>query len=949
MKIFTPILTGLLLFSSAYAQYAVNGSAFLSSPNCYTLTPALNSQAGSVWYTNQIDLTQPFELYAQIFLGCNNGGADGMAFAFQSVSTSVGSFGGGLGYVGISPSIAVEFDTWQNGNSGDPANDHMAVISNGSVNHLAATNLAGPVNILTTGGNVEDCADHDLHISWNPAVDSLKVYFDCNLRLEYQGDIVANIFGGNPSVFWGFTAGTGAANNLHRFCIDYLSFGLDTLVCQGDTLQLTVGGGNSYSWSPAAGLSNPNIATPLAYPDTSTTYTATITDVCGFTRTETFTIDLEHDSVLNVNLGLDTVICPGQTIPLDAYRPGPTYLWQNGSTDSVFQAMNAGLYWVELENICGTRRDSITIMAEVPPVVNLGNDTTLCPGDDLPLDVSFLNSTYLWQNGNTQPTYTVDSPGLFWAEVMNICGTARDSLLVEYETPPIPVDLGRDTILCGMANYTLDITQSNATYLWQDGSTNATFTITGPGLYWGEVTKLCGVSRDTIMITYDDAPSISLGNDSTVCEGSVFVLNASFSPLSTYLWHDGSTLPAFVVNSPGTYSVTVTNFCGSDFASKQVEYLAPPPAFDLGLDTLLCTGEAWTLNTGLNGYDHQWQDLSTNQTFKIIEPGQYRVTVSNMCGASRDTVNAEYTDPPELDLGRDQILCMGDSLPLDITWPGATYLWHDDLNEPTRTITQPGIYSVNLSHHCGDRYDELAVDYIDRPQPFSLGEDQSLCEGDTLLLDATQPGFNYHWQNGTIEPTYTVRWEGVFVARVWNECGEETDEIEITYLPIPRAELNQDTTICERDQFSMNVDMGDRVNYTWSDGSTDPGFLVQEAGFYAVSVENMCGIATDSILVSEHPCFCAIHAPTAFTPNLDGFNDEFRLFYDCEILSGTLKIFSRWGDLVFESSNPEDIWDGSYLGKGMPEGVYIWAFEYQYQEADRTRVIQESGTVTLIR
>ncbi|MCB0855668.1 MAG: gliding motility-associated C-terminal domain-containing protein [Bacteroidetes bacterium] len=949
MKIYFLLILAFFTAFYAHAQYQLNGSAFMSSPTCYTLTPALNSQAGSVWYTNQIDLNQPFELSAQIFLGCNDGGADGMVFAFQSVSTSVGSLGGGMGYSGISPSIGIEFDTWYNSGNGDLVNDHMAIISNGSVSHLAATNLVGPVNIIPNGANAEDCMNHDLHISWNPTVDSLKVYFDCNLRLEYQGDIVNTIFGGNPNVFWGFTAGTGAANNLHRFCIDYLSFGLDTLVCVNDTLQLTVGGGTAYSWSPATGLSNPNIANPLAFPATTTTYTATIFDNCGFTRSETFTIEIVQDSLLNIDLGNDTVVCPGQTIVLDAYRPGPTYLWQNGSTDSVFNATTAGLYWVELENICGTRRDSIDITAEVPPVVNLGNDTTLCPGEFLNLDVTFFNSTYLWSSGSTLPNFNVDSPGLFWAQVDNICGTASDTIVVDYETPPTPVDLGRDTILCNNATYTLDVSQPNATYLWQDGSTSPTFVITGPGLYWAEVIKLCGTSRDSVFIVYDNIPVISLANDTIVCEGEVFTLNVPGSPLSTYLWQDGTTNPTMTVAAPGLYSVIVTNFCGADTASKNVDYLSPPPAFDLGPDSQLCEGNTLTLNTGRAGFNHLWHDGSTATSYTITSPGTYHVHVSNMCGSVRDTVVATYTASPTLDLGDDRILCDGETLLLDASWPGATYRWQNGRTEPTYLVINPGVYSVKLSHHCGDREDEIAVDFVEKPRPFSLGPDQDLCEGETILLDIFQPGFNHEWQDGSETPTFLVTYEGTIKATVYNQCGEETDEMKVVYYPYPEAVLGQDTIICERDAFVMSVNQGQRVKYTWQDGSTKPEFEVTQAGAYSVQVENLCGFAADSVIVEEHPCFCSIHAPTAFTPNDDTYNDEFRLFYECDIISGTLKVFDRWGVQVFGTDSPDAAWDGTFRGKGSPEGVYVWAFEYQYQEADRVKTVKESGTVTLFR
>ena len=83
----------------------------------------------------QINLNNPFHFNIDLFLGCNNGGADGIAFVLQPISTSLGSSGGGLGYAGINPSFSVEFDTWQNSQYADPTYDHIAIQKNGILNH----------------------------------------------------------------------------------------------------------------------------------------------------------------------------------------------------------------------------------------------------------------------------------------------------------------------------------------------------------------------------------------------------------------------------------------------------------------------------------------------------------------------------------------------------------------------------------------------------------------------------------------------------------------------------------------------------------------------------------------------------------------------------------------------------------------------------------------------
>ena len=173
-KILGLVLLCLGLTAPTYAQYTHNGNANPLGSSCYRLTQAQNGQAGSVWYNSLINLNESFDLYFTIYLGTQDAtGADGMAFVLQNENTSIGSSGGGMGYQGITPSLAVEFDTWPNNqpggingpNFGDPAGDHIALQRNGDLDHNGPNNLAGPFSILANGGNIEDGTYHDLRIS----------------------------------------------------------------------------------------------------------------------------------------------------------------------------------------------------------------------------------------------------------------------------------------------------------------------------------------------------------------------------------------------------------------------------------------------------------------------------------------------------------------------------------------------------------------------------------------------------------------------------------------------------------------------------------------------------------------------------------------------------------------------------------------------------------------
>ena len=199
------------------AQYILNGAATQNSCNCYTITPQQFTQSGSVWNSNKINLNNSFDYNFNVFLGCQDAnGADGIVFILQPISTSLGTTGGGMGFEGISPSIGVALDTWQNIENNDPVYDHVSIQANGVISH--GGDLAGPVQATPATTNIEDCAWHDFRIKWNAATLTLEVYFDGTLRLSYTGNLVNTYFSGDPNVYWGFTAATGGANNLQQFC-----------------------------------------------------------------------------------------------------------------------------------------------------------------------------------------------------------------------------------------------------------------------------------------------------------------------------------------------------------------------------------------------------------------------------------------------------------------------------------------------------------------------------------------------------------------------------------------------------------------------------------------------------------------------------------------------------------------------------------------------------------
>ncbi|MFI5124183.1 MAG: PKD domain-containing protein [Chitinophagales bacterium] len=216
------LLSGFFYFiASAQEQnpYIINGNAFQENCNCYTLTKDLNNQAGSVWNKNKIDLRQSFDYKFNVYLGCKDAsGADGIVFVLQPVGTSIGSSGQGLGFEGVSPSIGIPLDTWQNLDFNDPAYDHIGIYKNGDLVNGTPNTLAGPVPALNNSANIEDCQWHTFRIIWDAPTTTLSAEIDGVPRVQTKTDLVKDIFLNNPELYWGFSAATGGESNLQKFC-----------------------------------------------------------------------------------------------------------------------------------------------------------------------------------------------------------------------------------------------------------------------------------------------------------------------------------------------------------------------------------------------------------------------------------------------------------------------------------------------------------------------------------------------------------------------------------------------------------------------------------------------------------------------------------------------------------------------------------------------------------
>jgi len=467
-------LIGVLMVSeNAYSQgepvYYLNGSSTVIGEDCYQITPATNTQTGSVWYADQVDLSQPLDLQFLLNLGNNDSnGADGICFVLQSVGTeALGQSGGGIGFLGedFQPAFAIEFDTYQNADFGDPIGDHIAMVSNGSVNHLLGTAIAGPVQADAFNPNIEDGEDHQGRVTWDPIDQVVRVYFDCELRLEGFIDLVGDIFNGQNQVYFGFTAGTGGANNLQTVCLEenILGSAEQSFVCPGAELQLNVPSpSGAATWSPGDYLSDSLSASPVATPPEGLTepliYVAQYQDNCGADIVDTIQLNVE---VMTAEVdGVTNLTCDEPILNLSATSnfPGPLeYNWSategnitfNGGQATVDEAGSFDVLLSFGDGLCEAAAsfvvayDTATYTGEFPEAAYLTCDA---PTVELsPLSLSSAEAVVTWATVfgeilGAGPTVTALEPGTYVAAVNNPNNGCSGSTEVEvFDASEVPV------------------------------------------------------------------------------------------------------------------------------------------------------------------------------------------------------------------------------------------------------------------------------------------------------------------------------------------------------------------------------------------------------------------------------------------------------------------------------------------------------------------------------
>ncbi|WP_190277362.1 Ig-like domain-containing protein [Taibaiella lutea] len=310
--------------------------------------------------------------------------------------------------------------------------------------------------------------------------------------------------------------------------------------------------------------------------------------------------------------------------------------WVNGATNAANYYYFYNFY---VSSGCASPRETVVATIRPVPVVNLGNDTTLCPGVSLTLNAGNAGGTYLWSpGGQTTQTITTNAVGQYIADVtVNGC-SKKDTIAITPGIAPVN-NLPDTTNLCEGSETTLNAGNTGSTFFWIPGNaTTQTITVDSGGTRSVEIKSAhhCKLTSSTY-VNMRPLPVDNLGNDTSICSSASVVLDAGNSGYS-YLWNTGATSQTINASDSGTYFVTITTpYSCVNSDTTHIAYLPPPrtegfnfiPKFYEELGRV----EFSPLNpTNVNGYEWNFGDgsplvLAINPTHVFAASGEYNVTL----------------------------------------------------------------------------------------------------------------------------------------------------------------------------------------------------------------------------------------------------------------------------------------------------------------------------------
>jgi len=652
-----------------------------------------------------------------------------------------------------------------------------------------------------------------------------------------------------------------------------VSGGNNQTVCAGTAVTLNGSGATSYVWDN--GVTNATPFTPVA----TQTYTVTGTNANGCTNTAQVTVSV--NAVPTVIAGNNQTVCAGTAVTLSG-SGASSYTWNNGVTNATpFTPIATQTYTVTgtAANGC-TNTAQVTVTVNALPTVSGGNNQTVCAGTAVTLSGSGATS-YTWNNGVTNATPFTP----ITTQTYTVTGTAANGCTntaqVTVTVNALPsVSGGNNQTVCAGAQVTL-AGSGASTYSWnnnvQNGvsftpNTTQTYTVTGTA---------ANGCQDTaqVTVTVNALPTVSGGNNQTVCAGTAVTLSGSGA--STYAWNNNvQNGVAFTPNTTQTYTVTGTavNGCVNTAQTTVTVNPLPDSTITANGDTVFCSGGnvglsvpqvignvyTWSLNNSpiLGGVGSSY---FANQTgvFSVQIVNQYNCT-------SNDTITITSLNIPIAIITNpapSNFYCQGSQVTLNsasnCVGCSLTYQWLDNSMNPIQGANSSTYsYTANSTSNiylvvsnnlngvsCVDTSSNIPISVIQNLTPiFNLPD--SICVNDTYLLPQLSNNLiSGNWNHPSITSQYTSY---TFTPLIGQCALPYTWNVTLAQLPSPN--LGNDTTICSGE--AVNLSLQGFNSYLWNNGSVNSAIQVSPVSTELLTVsvtDNLGCIGYDSITVIVNP------------------------------------------------------------------------------------------------
>lgn len=394
-------------------------------------------------------------------------------------------------------------------------------------------------------------------------------------------------------------------------------------------------------------------------------------------------------------------------------------------------------------------------------------------------------------------------------------------------------------------------------------------------------------------------------------------------------------------------------------------------------DTLICSIDSLPINvnsTGIFNWEPNLNISNTNTANVIVYPKdttQYIVSINNNGCISKDTITVNVLPFIKVYAGLDSTICLNDTIQLRVKSDALQYQWTNDLNESVPGVKNPFVkpsgntmyyVTANLGK-CQDK-DSIAIKTVPYPVA-NLSNDTLICFGKRVQLNASITGASFQWfpslnmfNSNSLQPLVAPAKTTRYFLRVSDTLGcpkMVIDSVLVQVATNPIINAGNDTIVSTNQPLQLNATGAS--NYQWfpSVGLSEPSIAnpIAQLGttidsiIYRVRGDNgnEC-FGEDFIKVVVYKGGPDIYIPSGFTPNGDGKNDLLRPIPIGISQLTYFKLYNRWGQLIFSTSEMGKGWNGIFNGEQQPTGTYI----FQAEGKDFTgKTVYKKGTAVLIR